>query len=59
MKLIVRRWSLFGLALPRAGAPLCDAYEFVEDGRFNFHVDISHPLTGRIVLYRGWLIPRP
>jgi len=29
-----------------------------EDGRFNFHVEIDHPLTGMIVRYRGWLVPR-
>ncbi len=27
------------------------------DGRFHFHVEISHPLTGLIVRYRGWLAP--
>jgi len=25
--------------------------------RFRFHVEISHPLTGLIVRYRGWLEP--
>ena len=32
--------------------------ESAEDGRFNFHVEISHPLTGLIVRYRGWLVPK-
>jgi len=59
MQLIVRRWSLFGVALPRAWAPIGNACEFVEAGRFNFDVEISHPLMGRIVHYRGWLVPRP
>lgn len=58
LRLIVRGWSLFGIPLPRALAPFGDSYEFVEDGRFNFHVEISHPLTGLIVRYRGWLVPR-
>ena len=57
LRLIVRRWSFFGIRLPRTLAPFGDSYEFVEDGRFNFHVEISHPLTGLIVLYRGWLVP--
>ncbi|MGP0088574.1 MAG: DUF4166 domain-containing protein [Xanthobacteraceae bacterium] len=57
LRLIVRRWSCFGIPLPRALAPFGDSYEFVEDGRFNFHVEISHPLTGLIVRYRGWLVP--
>ena len=58
MRLVMRRWSLLGLPLPLALAPRIDAYEFVEAGRFHFHVEISHPLTGLIVRYRGWLVPR-
>jgi Domain of unknown function (DUF4166)/Saccharopine dehydrogenase NADP binding domain len=58
MRLVMRRWSLFGLPLPLALAPRIDAYEHVEDGRFRFHVEISHPLTGLIVRYRGWLVPQ-
>jgi hypothetical protein len=59
MRLIVRRWSCLGAVLPRSWAPISTAYEFVEDGRFNFHVEIGHPLTGLIVRYQGWLVPRP
>jgi hypothetical protein len=59
MRLVMRRWSLLGLSLPLALAPRIDAYEHVEDGRFRFHVGISHPLTGLIVRYRGWLVPQP
>jgi hypothetical protein len=58
MRLVMRRWSLFGLRLPLPLAPRIDAYEYVEDGRFRFHVEIGHPLTGLIVHYRGWLVPR-
>ncbi len=57
LRLIPRRWTLFGLGLPAWLFPRIDAWEAVEDGRFRFHVDISHPLTGPIVLYRGWLEP--
>jgi hypothetical protein len=53
----VRRWSLFGLAMPGALAPGGTAFETVEDGRFRFHVEIASPLTGIIVRYRGWLEP--
>ena len=59
IRLVMRRWSVFGLPLPLALAPRIDAYEFIEGGRFRFHVDISHPLTGLIVRYRGWLVPKP
>jgi hypothetical protein len=57
MRLMMRRWTLFGVPLPLALAPRIDAYEYVEAGRFRFHVEISHPLTGLIVRYRGWLVP--
>jgi hypothetical protein len=58
MRLVMRRWMLFGLPLPLVLAPRIEAYEFAEDGRFRFHVAISHPLTGLIVRYRGWLVPQ-
>jgi hypothetical protein len=58
MRLVMRRWSLVGVPLPLALAPHIDAYEFAEAGRFRFHVEISHPLTGSIVRYRGWLVPQ-
>jgi hypothetical protein len=58
LRLVVRRWSCAGLPLPAGWAPRIDAYESAEDGRFHFHVEIGHPLTGLIVKYRGWLEPR-
>jgi uncharacterized protein DUF4166 len=58
MRLVVRRWSLCGIPLPRVLAPRGNSYEFARDGRFHFHVEIGHPLTGLIVGYRGWLVPR-
>ena len=58
MRLVLRRWSFLGLPLPVAWAPFGESYEHVESGRFGFHVEISHPLTGPIVSYRGWLVPQ-
>jgi Domain of unknown function (DUF4166)/Saccharopine dehydrogenase NADP binding domain len=58
MRLVMRRWSLFGLSLPLALAPCINAHESAEANRFRFHVEISHPLIGLIVRYRGWLVPR-
>lgn len=55
LKLVLRRWSAFGIPLPLWLSPRSDSYETSEDGRFRFHVEISHPLTGLIVRYRGWL----
>ena len=57
LSLVLRRWSFLGLPLPMFLCPRSTSYEAVEDGRFRFHVEISHPLTGMIVRYRGWLEP--
>jgi len=40
-------------------APRSNAYESEENGAFRFFVEISHPLTGLIVRYDGWLKPQP
>ncbi|CAN7229523.1 DUF4166 domain-containing protein [Mesorhizobium sp. LjNodule214] len=58
LSLVLRRWSLLGLPFPMWLCPRSTSYETVEDGRFRFHVEISHPLTGLIVRYRGWLEPK-
>jgi hypothetical protein len=58
MRLEVRRWSLFGIPMPPALAPRGNSYEFAQEGRFHFHVEIGHPLTGLIVGYEGWLVPQ-
>lgn len=55
LRLIVRRWSLWGLPLPHFLAPGGDSYEAVVDGRFNFDVEIRQRFIGLIVGYRGWL----
>jgi hypothetical protein len=58
MRLVVRRWSVCGIPMPRALAPRGNSCEFAQPGRFHFHVEIAHPFTGLIVRYRGWLVPR-
>jgi hypothetical protein len=58
LRLVMRRWSLFGVPLPLALGPRGEAYEFAQDGRFHFSVEIALPLIGLIVAYRGWLVPR-
>ena len=58
LRLVVRRWTAFGIPMPLALAPSGNSYESVEDGRFRFHVEIGHRATGLIVAYRGWLVPR-
>jgi hypothetical protein len=58
LRLIVRCWSLFGIPMPLWLAPHSHSWELVQDGRFRFHVEISLPVAGLIVAYRGWLVPR-
>ncbi|HZQ00454.1 MAG TPA: DUF4166 domain-containing protein [Reyranella sp.] len=55
LALVLRRWSVLGLPLPMWLCPRSNSYETTEDGRFRFHVEISHPITGMIVRYQGWL----
>jgi hypothetical protein len=57
LRLIPRRWTAFGVPMPRSLLPGGDSFEHAADGRFNFHVEIRLPLIGRIVHYRGWLAP--
>jgi len=56
LSLVLRRWSIIGLPLPMVLCPRSEAYESAENDRFNFHVRISHRLTGLIVQYDGWLV---
>ncbi|UJW87873.1 DUF4166 domain-containing protein [Devosia sp. SL43] len=57
LRLIIRRWTLFGLPMPMALGPRGGGAETVEQGRFTFDVEIGHALTGMVVRYRGWLVP--
>jgi hypothetical protein len=51
---------VLGIPLPLWLCPRADAYESVENGRFCFHVEIRHALTGLIVRYEGSLAsPEP
>ena len=56
LSLVIRGWTAFGIPLPQFLAPRITAFKTVEDGRFRFHVDIAHRLTGPIVRYKGWLV---
>jgi hypothetical protein len=59
VRLVLRRWRLFGVALPLWLAPRSNAYETTaENGAFRFFVEITHPLCGLIVRYDGWLRPK-
>ncbi|MDR6265892.1 DUF4166 domain-containing protein [Roseobacter sp. N2S] len=53
--LIPRRWSCLGIPLPRALLPSGQSFETTRNGNFCFDVEITAPLIGRIVAYRGEL----
>jgi hypothetical protein len=57
LRVIPRRWTLFGLPLPRALMPRGDSYETEQADKFRFHVEIALPLIGPVVTYDGWLDP--
>ncbi|NJM83873.1 MAG: DUF4166 domain-containing protein, partial [Tabrizicola sp.] len=47
-----------GVPLPRWALPVSQTVEAVDaSGRASFDVALSHPLTGPIIRYRGWLEP--
>jgi hypothetical protein len=53
----VEGWRLGPLPLPGFLAPSTRAHEEVDaEGRFVFDVEISLPLIGKLVRYRGWLV---
>lgn len=57
LHLVARRWSCLGIALPTALLPGGRTFETERDGRFAFDVEITAPLVGLIVAYRGTLQP--
>ncbi len=51
-------WRLGPIRLPAALRPTTLAREDVDErGRFRFDVTIALPFAGRLVRYRGWLVP--
>ncbi len=58
LRYVIRRWSFAGVSMPRFLGPYGETFETVDEaGRFVFNVDIKLPLLGRLVSYRGYLVP--
>ncbi len=55
LRMVLRRWTVFGIPMPRFLGPRIAAREWQEDGRFRFEVGVSMPLLGAVVHYAGWL----
>ena len=59
LDLVIRRWGFLGIPLPRFLAPGGESFEYAEDGRFCFDVEIRLPLAGFVIRYKGHLnLPR-
>lgn len=56
VRLAMRAWTAFGVPLPLWLAPRSNSYATTRDRRYRFFVEISHPMTGLIVNYEGWLV---
>lgn len=52
-----RGWTFLGIPMPRFLAPQGKTYEYVADGKFHFHVEVTLPIIGHVVTYKGWLSP--
>ncbi|EJM98831.1 hypothetical protein PMI41_04593 [Phyllobacterium sp. YR531] len=57
LTLEMRHWDIWRIPMPLFLCPASNSYEYTENGRMHFNVEISHPLTGLIIHYRGWLEP--
>lgn len=56
LRYVLRGWTLARIPMPRRLGPSSTAVESVQDGKFKFDVEISHPLTGLVVRYVGLLV---
>lgn len=59
LTMVLKRWSIFGMAAPLWLAPWSHASESAENDAFNFKIEIGHWLTGLIVRYHGFLTVMP
>jgi hypothetical protein len=48
---------MFGVPIPRVFAPKISAREWQANDRFQFEVEASMPMIGKVIAYRGWLLP--
>jgi NAD(P)-dependent dehydrogenase (short-subunit alcohol dehydrogenase family) len=55
LRMVLRRWTAFGVPMPRMLGPRIAAREWQEEGRFRFAVGVRLPLIGEVVRYTGWL----
>ena len=52
-------WRLLGIPLPRWSVPHIDCLESADGERFTFDIDVTFPIVGWLIHYRGWLEQYP
>lgn len=57
LTLVPRRWSVLGLPMPKFLMPGGESFETLRNGNFAFDVEMSAPIVGLIVAYKGTLDP--
>jgi hypothetical protein len=51
-------WRFYVLPLPRYLVPISNTTEYEDEaGRYHFDIDLSLKGYGRLIAYRGWLVP--
>lgn len=59
MHLIPRRTSVLGISVPKFLLPREDSYEYEDNGKFHFNVNVRLPFIGHIDHYHGVLTKVP
>lgn len=55
----IEGWRFAGVALPQILMPLSRTVEGQDaEGRYRFDIDLHLPGFGRLIAYRGWLLPQ-
>ncbi len=57
LHLVPRSWSIFSIPMPRFLMPGGETFEEEKDNCFLFNVEISAPVIGHLVSYKGFLEP--
>jgi hypothetical protein len=50
-------WRLLRIPLPRWSVPEIDCVESADADRYTFDIDVTFPVIGWLMHYRGWLLP--
>jgi hypothetical protein len=51
-------WRCLGIPLPRWSVPRIKCIESGDGDRYTFDIDVTFPLIGWLMHYRGWLLPQ-